>query len=414
MSSFVELLGDTLVGKAGEVKTIDSVANKTTIGLYFSAHWCPPCRGFTPNLADKYKNALQGKGMEIVFVSSDKDENQWKDYFNDMPWLALPYADRKRKEELSKKYKVKGIPTLVILDTDGKLITAEGRSKIDDMESYPWIPKPFSELIGDTFLGREGARVGKEAIENKVVGLYFSAHWCPPCRGFTPQLVEVYKKVQEKHPNFEIVFLSSDRDEESFKGYFKDMPWLALPFEKRNEKEALSSLFDVDGIPCLVIMDENGSVINKNARSQVGSDPEGEQFPWAPKLVNDISLCSDNIDELPSLIVLADDLDKAAQSKMEADLATVAAELKEAGKEKGSDEDEFAFFIATSADKGPIGRIKELCKIQDGSKVKAVLLDIPSDGAFYESQGHFTNPDAIRNFLQLFRDNKLDRKQLEQ
>ena len=29
----------------------------------------------------------------------------------------------------------------------------------------------------------------------KVTAYYFSAHWCPPCRGFTPNLAKFYKKV---------------------------------------------------------------------------------------------------------------------------------------------------------------------------------------------------------------------------
>ena len=31
-----------------------------------------------------------------------------KDYFKDMPWLALPYGERELKNKLSKKFKVQG------------------------------------------------------------------------------------------------------------------------------------------------------------------------------------------------------------------------------------------------------------------------------------------------------------------
>ena len=48
--AFTELLGDELVGKDGPVPTATAIAGKKAVGLYFSAHWCPPCRGFTPQL----------------------------------------------------------------------------------------------------------------------------------------------------------------------------------------------------------------------------------------------------------------------------------------------------------------------------------------------------------------------------
>lgn len=68
-------------------------------------------------------------------------------------------------------------------------------------------------------------------------GLYFSAHWCPPCRGFTPVLAKKYEDWKKAGANnFEIVFISSDRDEASFNDYFKEMPWLAMDFEKRDLK----------------------------------------------------------------------------------------------------------------------------------------------------------------------------------
>jgi len=32
-------------------------------------------------------------------------------------------------------------------------------------------------------------------LEGKKVALYFSAHWCGPCRGFTPSLKQYYEKI---------------------------------------------------------------------------------------------------------------------------------------------------------------------------------------------------------------------------
>ena len=41
-----------------------------------------------------------------------------------MPWIAIPYGDP-RVNELKKKFNVTGIPTLVILNSEGKVITDE-------------------------------------------------------------------------------------------------------------------------------------------------------------------------------------------------------------------------------------------------------------------------------------------------
>ena len=49
------LKGQQLLRKSGEVVNADEVlAEKKIIAYYFSAHWCPPCRNFTPILADFY------------------------------------------------------------------------------------------------------------------------------------------------------------------------------------------------------------------------------------------------------------------------------------------------------------------------------------------------------------------------
>jgi protein-disulfide isomerase-like protein with CxxC motif len=58
----------------------------------------------------------------------------------------------------------------------------------------------------------------------------------------------------------EVVFLSADRDEASFKQYLAEMPWLALSFADIERLKALNSVLEVDGYPTLVVIDEAGKV----------------------------------------------------------------------------------------------------------------------------------------------------------
>ena len=53
---------------------------------------------------------------------------------------------------------------------------------------------------------------------------------CPPCRGFTPTLMRVYERLRADGRNFEVVLVSSDRSEESYRTYVSAMPWLAVPY----------------------------------------------------------------------------------------------------------------------------------------------------------------------------------------
>ncbi|KAF8410373.1 hypothetical protein HHK36_002901 [Tetracentron sinense] len=94
-------------------------------------------------------------------------------------------------------------------------------------------------------------------IEGKVVGLYFSANWYPPCRKFTPVLASVYEQLKGNGIGFEVVFVSSDEDSEAFNSYRACMPWLAIPFSDLATKKALNQRFDIEGIPCLIILQPN-------------------------------------------------------------------------------------------------------------------------------------------------------------
>ncbi|KAF1334788.1 Nucleoredoxin, partial [Globisporangium splendens] len=102
----------------------------------------------------------------------------------------------------------------------------------------------------------------------KVIGLYFSGSYCPPCRKFTPLLEIVYDEVvEQKIDDFEIVLVSSDREEQKFAEYYAEMPWLALPYEKRQLKVDLCEKFGVKTVPTLIFFNEKGEVVEREGRN---------------------------------------------------------------------------------------------------------------------------------------------------
>ena len=89
------------------------------------------------------------------------------------------------------------------------------------------------EVYLDYLTKKEGwkMKVNEDMKKAKVVCFYFSAAWCPPCRGFTPILTKFYEQVNEEGKNLEIIYISIDQDESEFKAFFLSMPWLAVPFK---------------------------------------------------------------------------------------------------------------------------------------------------------------------------------------
>jgi nucleoredoxin len=310
---------------------------------------------------------------------------------------------------------VQGIPTFVILDgATGETITTDGRESVgEDPEGkdYPWKPPTLWEALGDEFLqGTEGETVGLEelgkGVEGKVIGLYFSAHWCPPCRGFTPKLVEAYKD-HLKAKGLEIVFVSSDRDTASFMEYYKEMPWLAIP-QGDARKGKLSKLFGVSGIPSFVLIDAaTGKTIKDNARGKITSDPEGKEFPYFPKPLNDmVSEGPGDINETPTLCAMMEGCSKAV---VEAALKA----LEPIAKAAVDKEEEMAFLFARK-EGGPTKQIRELTKLGDATdKPQLVLIDIPDSGAYYVSPASEITPDAVQSFLDMYKAKALERQQME-
>ena len=139
----------------------------------------------------------------------------------------------------------------------------------------------LEKLFPGSLLDSNGKKVSNSVLSGKTVGIYFSAHWCPPCRSFTPNLVKFRDKNKK---NFEVVFVSSDRDENAQMKYMKeaDMKWYTLA-HRSDAANALKKKFEIRGIPSLVIVSEDGKTITKNGRGDVSSNPKGALKSWQNK-----------------------------------------------------------------------------------------------------------------------------------
>jgi nucleoredoxin len=142
VDGLANLLGGVLVQKDGrEVPTTEALAGTEFVMVYLSAHWCPPCRGFTPALSEWVSRNGAKLKLKCVFASNDRDEDQFAAYFKEMSWdHALPFDDS-HVQTIMKTHGVRGIPTLLVFDGSGHLLTKEGREGVSrdaDGAAFPW------------------------------------------------------------------------------------------------------------------------------------------------------------------------------------------------------------------------------------------------------------------------------------
>lgn len=123
---------DVVITKSGTTTAAEALSGVKFFCIYFSMHHCPPCREFTPIFTELYNETnADGKVFEVIFISGDKTQEEYDQYYAEMPWLALPRAD-KRIGNIAKKLEVKGVPRLIVLKPDGTVINSSAVQKVTD------------------------------------------------------------------------------------------------------------------------------------------------------------------------------------------------------------------------------------------------------------------------------------------
>ncbi|MGN0001885.1 MAG: TlpA family protein disulfide reductase [Sphingobacterium composti] len=95
----------------------------------FWASWCVPCRKENPNLVRIY-NEYKGKGFEILGVSLDNNPGSWMRAIGEDKLTWTNISDLKAwSSDLIIDYRIKAIPSSVVLDPEGKIVAKNLRSK---------------------------------------------------------------------------------------------------------------------------------------------------------------------------------------------------------------------------------------------------------------------------------------------
>merc|ERR1712173_130419 len=146
-----------------------------------------------------------------------------------------------------------------------------GQSAVSHQELPALVVAPnisnMDSLTGQQLIKADGSSHAAEAaLDGKdLVLYYFSARWCPPCRQFTPMLSDFYGEVSD---DLEIVFVSSDRSPDDMISYMKEShgDWCGVEHNSALAND-LKQKYGVQGIPMLVVVKKDGSVVTKDGRS---------------------------------------------------------------------------------------------------------------------------------------------------
>ena len=127
------------------ISALDAFGGKEFILFYVSGHWVGSCRQYVIKLHDWYDSFAEPdfRTVEVVYVASNledlktdpgatqqRENMRFKEYYRQMPWLAIDYMDKNGRNSIINWLNVQEIPRLAVVDgRSGKVIESQAIGK---------------------------------------------------------------------------------------------------------------------------------------------------------------------------------------------------------------------------------------------------------------------------------------------
>lgn len=261
-----------------KMKTIDGKTFKLsqlkgkTIVLDFWASWCPDCRKDAPEVVRMYKEYAP-QGVEFVGVSMDTDIAAWKKACEQYGITYTQVSELKKFKEtdIAKAYGVKWIPSMVVIDKDGKVALSTVLTyKVDKYlkELRPTGYQPVRERV--TIDGDHGKL---QAVIQKPV--LKQGEQCPMvvfCHGFggtkDGPLFELITDSLQKHGIASVRFDFNGHGESE--GKFEDM---TVPNEIEDAKKVVAYVRDLRYVSKIALVGHSqGGVVAAMTAGELAPD----------------------------------------------------------------------------------------------------------------------------------------------
>jgi len=100
----------------GKQISLEDLAGKVVL-LDFWGTWCGPCVESVPDLRQLHKKYSQDPSFVLIGISSDRDEEVWREFTEKNKMVWLQYRDKGR--QVQRAFEVTSFPTYVIIDHEG-------------------------------------------------------------------------------------------------------------------------------------------------------------------------------------------------------------------------------------------------------------------------------------------------------